>query len=83
MTKGTVCSTNPARNRIAIATGGREFTIVEGDAADFRVGDRVEWDDDSRLGPATYRNLTRGAAVGVTALNHWVAHQHLLAQLQT
>lgn len=81
MTKGTVYSANTRRKIVAIATGGHEFTIVEGDPAEFRAGDHVEWDDDNRLGPATYRNVTKASAVQVVVRNHWVSARQLQEEM--
>ncbi len=81
METGTVHATNPTRDRIAIATGRNEFTIIEAKTTAFEVGDRVEWQNDSALGPETYRNLTKGTAIPVNVQNHWVRPQQVREQL--
>ena len=81
METGTVHASNPTRQMIAIATGRNEFTIVKGDPKSFDIGDRIEWTNDSSLGPETYRNLTKGTSVSVDVQNHWVRPQQVKEQL--
>ena len=70
---GYVHTINRRRGLVAVATDGNDFTILELVGTDpISLGDQLEWPDDTALGRAVFRNITKGAAANVKVLAHGV-----------
>lgn len=71
--QGTVTDIDPSRGIVAIRTELYKYTIVELlTYVRIDVGDTVRWAKQTRLGDATYVNVTRGTTLPVFVQNHWV-----------
>jgi hypothetical protein len=80
---GYVHTINRRRGRVAIATDGNGFTIIELVGSDpISIGDQLEWSNDTALGRAAYRNLTTGTALDVNVLAHGVPEARVRQQLR-
>jgi hypothetical protein len=80
---GYVHTINPRRGLVAIATDGHGFTIIELVGSDLiSIGDQLEWPNDTALGRAVCRNLTKGTAADVNVLAHGVHASRLRQQLR-
>jgi hypothetical protein len=71
--RGYVHTINRRRGRVAIATDGHGYTIIEMLGSDnISIGDWLEWPDDHYLGSATYTNLTKAIPISVNVRCHGV-----------
>jgi hypothetical protein len=80
---GYVHTINRRRGLVAVATDGNGFTILELVGTDpISIGDQLEWADDTALGRAVYRNITKGAAASVKVLAHGVPESQVRQSLR-
>ncbi|MGH2568658.1 MAG: hypothetical protein ACRDGA_09980 [Bacteroidota bacterium] len=81
--KGSIYKINRARQMIAVKTEDGSFSVFENiNEADFELGDKITWRNNSGLGSESMNNLSKNHTVEVYFQNHHVTKDILSAQLR-